>query len=168
MDAITAVVVEMGGWGMSPDVIAVGVFSIVGAVAGAVAGLLGERWRRSWGKVRYEIDAWTGEEISSFGAPEARHFEVDIYNEKEFALALWDIHMEVVPEDGEPERVGLELTSTGERVSMLNLPSHVAISEVMRVTARGATLHRIKHARKLRFVGIIPGGKEFSKELPRW
>jgi len=135
---------------------------------GVALGLFGERYIRERGKVRYEIDAWTGADNASFGAPEVRHFEVNLYNEKDVTLALWDVHMEFVPEDGEPERVGLQLASTGERVDVLNLPSHVAISEVMQVTARGATLHRIKHARKLRFVGIIPGGKEFSKELPSW
>ena len=160
---------------MSPETLAAVIGGVAGGVVGGVlgivgvaVGLFGERYIRERGKVRCEIDAWTGADNPSFGAPEVRHFEVNLYNEKDVALALWDIHVEFVPEDGEPERVGLELTSTGERVSMLNLPSHVAISEGMRVTARGATLHRIQHARKLRFVGIIPGGKEFSKELPRW
>jgi hypothetical protein len=149
--------------------IVTGVFTLLGSLLGVALGLFGERYIRERGKVRCEIDAWSGEENPSFGAPEVHHFEVNIYNEKDVALALWDIHMEVVPEDGEPERVGLQFArTTGEWVSVLNLPSRVAISEGMRVTAGGATLYRIKHARKLRFVGVIPGGKEFSKDLPRW
>ena len=71
MDAITAVVVETGGQGMSPDVIAVGVFSIAGAVAGAVAGLFGERWVRSWGKVSCQVVNWRVS-VGSSSAPTGR------------------------------------------------------------------------------------------------
>src|SRR5215204_1354553 len=40
---------------MSPDTIAVGVFTIVGTLLGAALGLFGERWARSWGDVRCVI-----------------------------------------------------------------------------------------------------------------
>ncbi len=150
--------------------IVTGIFTLLGSLLGVIVGLFGERYIRQRGKVRCDdIVAWTGEENPSPGAPEVRHFEVSFYNEKDVALALWDIHMEVVPEDGDPERVGIRFSGeAGEWVSVLNLPPRVAVSRGMQVTAGGATLEKIWHAGQLRFVGIIPGGEEFSKELPSW
>jgi hypothetical protein len=153
---------------VSADAIAVGIFSIVGTLLGVLVGLLGERYARERGKLHCEIDAWTGEERNSYGAPEVRHFEATFYNEKDVALALWEVHMEAVQEDGETDLVGLQLTSTGEWVNVLNLPPHVAISQTMKATAGGEVLYRLKHAHQLRFVGVIAGGKELIRELPSW
>jgi hypothetical protein len=100
---------------MSPDVIAVGVFSIVGAVAGAVAGLLGERWRRSWGKVRCEIVDWR----VSAGPPTApteRELEVRFVNEKELQVIVLDMRVAFYTGDKplkERARPALELPSIG-------------------------------------------------------
>jgi hypothetical protein len=141
-----------------------GIFTLLGVALG----LFGERYIRERRRVHCEVDAWTGAENPSYGAPEVRHFATTFYNNKDVALALWDVRMEFVPADGDPESVKLRNTSAGDQVDVFNLPPRMAVSEVMQVTAGGETLHKIKHARALRFAGTFPGGKEFSKDLPRW
>ena len=65
MDAITAVVVETGGRGMSPDTITTIVLAVLGVV-GTLGGSFGGVWwgqaledkRRRRGEVRREVSAW--------------------------------------------------------------------------------------------------------------
>jgi hypothetical protein len=75
---------------VSPETIAVGVFSIVGTLLGVVAGLFGERWVRSWGEVRCEIADWRINVGTSAG-PEESQLEVRFLNEKELPIVVWEL-----------------------------------------------------------------------------
>jgi hypothetical protein len=159
-----------GGRGVSAATatLIAGGLAIIGTLLGVLVGLFGERYVRQFGALRCDIDAWTGAQHASPGVPEDRIFEVNFFNEKDVDLALWDVRLEFAQGNEEPERVSLRFADTGEWVSVLNLPSRVAVSRSMRVTAGGPVLERARRANQVRFVGIVPGGKEFGKDLPRW
>ena len=67
---------------MSPDTIAVGVFTIVGTLLGVALGLFGERWMRSWGEVRCEITGCRLN-VGTPEGPEEIFLDVRFLNEKE-------------------------------------------------------------------------------------
>ena len=139
MDPITAVVVETGSRGMSPDVIAVGVFSIVGAVAGAVAGLLGERWRRSWGKVQCEIVDWRVT-VGDPTAPTERELEVRFVNEKELQVIVLDMRVAFYTGDKpleERARPAFRFGSGNNKTALspVNVPGRSAVTRTFTVIA---------------------------------
>jgi hypothetical protein len=74
-------VVAEGVRRVSPDTIAVGIFTIVGTLLGVALGLFGERWLRRWGDVRCNIDSWSA--WTSGGEIEQREVEITFLNEKD-------------------------------------------------------------------------------------
>lgn len=145
------------------DLIATGVFTLLGVALG----LFGERYLRERGKLDCQVEAWTGGAWSS-RTQEFRHFEVRFYNAKEIALPVWDIHMELASDGKAPERVELYSTSTGAKVSMLNVAPSTVVSEGLKATVGGELLESLRRGRKARFVGAIPGRRGVSKDLPPW
>jgi hypothetical protein len=174
MDAITAVVVETGGQRMSPDVIAVGVFSIVGAVAGAVAGLLGERWRRSWGKVRCEIVIWRVT-VGTSTAPTERELEVRFVNEKELQVIVLDMRVAFYTGDKpleERARPDLMFGSGNNKTALspVNVPGRSAVTQAFSVIAGRADIQReLAATNRAEFVANIVGaGKRRAELSPTW
>lgn len=126
---------------MSPEAIAVGVFSIVGTLLGVVAGLFGERWVRSWGEVRCEIADWTIN-VGALAGPEESLLEVRFLNEKELPVVVWELRMEFY-KGGEPLEAWAHPTTqfvdevTGRRSPLgpVNLPPRVAVSRTISLAA---------------------------------
>jgi hypothetical protein len=182
MDAITAVVVETGSRGMSPDVIAVGVFTIVGAVAGAFAGLLGERWRRSWGKVWCEIVDWRFT-VGDRTAPAERELEVRFVNEKELQVIVLDMRVafytggrmafytgdKPVEERARPTLVfGSGNNKTA--LSPVNVPGRSAVTLTFTVIAGLAGIQQeLAAINRAEFEATLVGARDISKKLePPW
>ncbi|MDP8952670.1 MAG: hypothetical protein M3N18_10625 [Actinomycetota bacterium] len=121
---------------MSPEAIAVGVFSIVGTLLGVAAGLFGERWVRSRREVRCQIDNWRINVGTSVG-PEESHLEVKFLNEKELPVVVWEARIEFYKGDepleawAHPSALFVD-EGTGLRTSLgpVNLPPRVAVAQL--------------------------------------
>jgi hypothetical protein len=169
VDAITAVVVETGSRGMSPDVIAVGVFSIVGAVAGAVAGLLGERWRRSWGKVRCEIVDWRVSEGPSTD-PTERELEVRFVNEKELQVIVLDMRVAFYTGNKpleERARPALMFGSGNNKTALspVNVPGRSAVTRTFTVIAGLAEIQQeLAATNRAEFVATLVGARDMRTQ----
>jgi hypothetical protein len=113
------VLVAKAGQGMSPDTIAVGVFTIAGTLLGVVVGALIERLLRLSGRLRFEAprgweyDFYRGdpEDSYTFGiitdedpekeATQVRYrVAINLFNGKEVPTGLQDIAIVLVHEDG--------------------------------------------------------------------
>jgi hypothetical protein len=155
---------------MSPDTIAVGVFTVVGALVGVLAGLFGERWVRSWGDVLYTIDSWRA--WTSGGETEERQIDVTFLNEKDLNAVVWDIWVEFYKEGQEPIRPQLTFADDISRgpVGVVNLPPRLAVSRTISLQLSGDDLRAAKEADRAEFVAtILPGVGEKREELrPPW
>jgi hypothetical protein len=163
--------VEEGVRRVSPDIIAVGVFSIAGTLLGTLLGLFGERWMRRWGDVRCNIDSWVA--WTSGGEVEERRVEVTFLNEKDLNAVVWDIRVEFHKQGQDPLRPNITFVDELSRwwpVGMVNLPSWVAVSRSIKVELSGDDLRAAKEADRAEFVAaIVPGVGEKREELqPPW
>jgi hypothetical protein len=157
---------------VSPDTIAVGVFSIVGAVAGALVGLLGERWVRSRGNVQCMILAWTENEGNNAG-PSVRGLEVRFVNEKELPVIVLDMRVEFY-EGGKPleewARPSLQFVNEANfksQLSPMNVPSRSAVTQQFIVAAGREDIQReLAQTDRGEFVAKIVGAGEKRAELP--
>jgi hypothetical protein len=144
-----------------------GVFTLLGVAVG----LLGERWVRSLGKVRCNIDSWAA--WTSGGEVEERRIEVTFLNEKDLNAVVWDIRVEFHKQGQDPLRPNITFVDEVSRwwpMSAVNLPSRVAVSRSIKVELSGYDLQAAKEADRAEFVAIIlPGVGEKREELrPPW
>jgi hypothetical protein len=163
---------------MSPDVIAVGIFSIVGAVAGAVvgvvAGLFGERWVRSRGAVRCQRVDWRVI-VGPTTNPTERQLEVRFVNEKELPVIVLDMWVAFY-KGGAPleEWVRPQLTfvnrSDKSPLSPVNVPGRSAVMRTFSVIAGRDDIQRqLATTDRAEFVANIVGAGERRAELsPPW
>src|SRR5215208_7624878 len=120
MDAISAVVVETGGRGMSPDTITTIVLAVL-TVVGTLVGSFGGVWwgqvledkRRRRGEVRREVSAWVGGTTSTSGDTETRNFDMRFFNDREVNIALWDVQVEYYREGSLIDTIVPRSTSGG-------------------------------------------------------
>jgi hypothetical protein len=77
---------------MSRDTSAAGVFGIAGALIGVAFGQWLEDRRRSRGKLRREVRAWSGGTTGTIS--ESRVFEVRFFNGRDVNISLWDAEVE--------------------------------------------------------------------------
>jgi hypothetical protein len=84
---------------VSPDTIAVGVFTIVGTIAGALVGLFGERFVRRLGYVRCVVKegGWYMPEGAyppgGGDTPRERRLRILFLNHKDVPVTVWDMHV---------------------------------------------------------------------------
>jgi hypothetical protein len=77
---------------MSRDTSAAGVFGIAGALIGVAFGQWLEDRRRSRGKLRREVRAWSGGTTGTIS--ESRVFEVRFFKDRDVNISLWDAEVE--------------------------------------------------------------------------
>ncbi len=110
--------------GLSPQLQGAIVGGLIGFVSSFVTGvftlLLARRLRRS-GKLRCEINAWSG---GSYGAVrDSRTFTVRLLNEKEIGTALWNLRV-VFYKDGKPWLSQMPTqTRTQSPIDVVDLPT---------------------------------------------
>jgi hypothetical protein len=157
---------------MSPDAIAVGVFTIVGAVSGALAGLLGERWVRSRGNVQCMILAWTENEGNNAG-PSVRGLEVRFVNEKELPVMVLDMRVEFykgrkpLEEWARPSLQFVDQAGFKSPLSPVNVPLRSAVALQFIVAAGRDDIQReLAQTDRGEFVAKIVGAGEKRAELP--
>ena len=158
---------------VSPETIAVGVFSIVGTLLGVVAGLFGERWVRSWGEVQCEMADWRINVGTSAG-PEESQLEVRFLNEKELPVVVWELRVEFY-KGGESLEDWAHPTAlfvdevTGHRRSPLgpvNLPPRLAVTRTISLVAGSEERRReLGTADRAVFVAHISGAEDKREEL---
>jgi hypothetical protein len=161
--------------------IAVGVFSIVGALLGVVAGLFGERLVRRVGKVRCEIAGWR-RVVGTPEEPEERSLEVTFWNEKEIPVAVWEMRVDFYKggkrlelEEGAPPAflfLVADVDSGRQKpAEPVSLPPRVPVPLKISVKAggEGRRRARLAEADKAEFVAGIIGARDQSLELsPPW
>jgi hypothetical protein len=174
---------------MSPDTIAVGVLSILGALGGALVGLFGERWVRSRGEVRCEIHWRTG---SGASTPEGAEFwdrllELTFLNRKDVPVTVWTMQVVFYKDDkplNEGEHPHASFINEQDQtwpVGPVNLPSHVPVTRKLVVELGTPTpgrrlmsspdpdkLRAVQEADRVEFVARMVGARDISKNLTRW
>jgi hypothetical protein len=178
---------------VSPDTIAVGVFTIGGTLLGVALGLFGERWMRTWGKVRCAMEPmelWVlgeGEpftlhrlpippdllpdpeavrERDAWGEDEAVRYFVNarFFNEKETKTSLWNV---VIAFDVTPP---LELTmedrSTGRPLEAVDLPSKESVELSLIDSLSLEDARKLTECDRAWLRGKFPNGGRFSQRVP--
>jgi hypothetical protein len=149
---------------VSPDLIAVGVFTLLGVALG----LVGERWLRRRREVSREVKAWVDGRTG--GHTETRQFEVRFFNNKDVNIAVWDPKVEFY-EGAElvaPPMIPKEPLSE-EPIGPTDLPSRTSVYRTMWLQASEELLEKLKRADRGRFVArVVPGRERIEKSLPPW
>ena len=152
--------------------------AVQGGIVGGLVGLLSsqatvyiQRLLRERGEVRCFVRAWSN--ATTGGERELRAFEMRFFNEKDVSIALWDVKVEFHKNDESPITVfplggAYGTPGYGARFSSLNLPSRVAVDYPMYMEVGEENLQKLKDSERVEFVGTIPGGEVFRKELPSW
>jgi hypothetical protein len=99
-------------------------------------GLFGERWVRSWGDVRCNIDSWHDVTDTGRSVTEDREVEVTFLNEKDLNAVVWNIQVVFHKEGDEPFCPTLTFSDEpgrGGLVGVLNLPPWIAVTRRMMV-----------------------------------
>ena len=183
MDAITAVVVETGGRGMSPDTITTIVLAVLGVV-GTLVGSFGGVWwgqrledkRRRRGEVRREVSAWVEATTNTAGDTETRTFDMRFFNDRDVNIALWDVQIEYHREGSRigtifprPAPVPQPTPGQQEEVEPIDLESRKSVYMSLQLVAEGEELSLLKSADQLQFVAtMMPDDEKVSKPLPAW
>jgi hypothetical protein len=179
MDAITAVVMETGGRGMSPDTIttiALAVIGVVGTLGGVWWGQVLEDRRRRRGEVRREISAWVEGTTNTAGDTETRTFDMRFFNDRDVNIALWDVQVEYYREGSligtiirRPAPVPQPPPGPPEEVEPIDLESRKSVYTSLQLVAEGEELSLLKSADQLQFVAtMMPDEEKVSKPLPAW
>jgi hypothetical protein len=160
---------------MSPDVVATGVFTLLGVLVG----LLGEPLTRRLGRVRCTIDSWK----RSAGTPEepvTRMLQVTFLNGKELPVVVREMRVEFykggkpVPEWARPHLEFVDETSVQPRrpLGPVNLPSREAVPLTISVSAGGDRDDAWKELAKVDravFTAKLVGAGDKRRELsPPW
>ena len=142
------------------------------ALLGVVVGLFGERWVRSWGDVRCEIDDWSINVGTSAG-PEESRLDVRFLNEKELPVVVWDMGVEFykgeepLEEWADPTALFVdEVTGSRSRVGPVNLPPRVAVTRTISlVSGREDKRQELGKVDRAIFVANISGAEDKREEL---
>lgn len=166
---------EKGVRVMSPDTIAVGVFSMGGTLLGTLLGLFGERLVRRIGEVRCDVDSWDFPDIDH---SDRRDLQVTFLNRKEVPVTVRDMRVnfysEGRPLEGWVRRPQLWLVDESDQRSTmgaLNLFPHEAVVQTIRVFVLLSDPNRevLAKADRAEFVANIVGTKDVRKPLtPPW
>jgi hypothetical protein len=150
-----------------------GGIAIVGALLGAVVGLVVQDQLRRRGEVRFDVRAWVdGRPIQ--GGGEYRDFEARFFNDRDVNVSVWNLEVEFC--EGEatiarmlPERPRRSPGDQRIPVEPIELPARTSVYQNMRLETRDQFLETVKRADHARFVAVIvPGNERISAPLCRW
>jgi hypothetical protein len=165
---------------VSPDTIAVGVFTLLGVVVG----LFGERWVRRLGRVWCEVDAWYVARGRGTTAEE-RRLQVTFLNGKDLDVTVWDMRVEFSREGqllDEKDRPYIYFVDERDQFSPLapvDLPSGKTVERTISVTL-GAVhsgsaskpepdkLQAVQEADRVEFVASMVGARDIRRDLTAW
>jgi len=162
---------------MNPDVIAAGVFGIAGTVVGAVVGLVGGRWVRSWGEVLCEVDSWhawgTGGQLAGgYIGVEERRLEVTFLNQKDVPVTVWDMQLAFYKGDrpleawAYPHLEFVDEQARREPLGRVDLPPRVSVPLAIHATlGRADKREAMEGVDRAEFVASIVGAKDIRREL---
>jgi hypothetical protein len=96
------------------DQVVTGIFTLLGVAMG----LFGERWVRTWGAVRCDLDWWVARSAGSVDSPggvevQERQLKATFSNRKDIPVTIWDMRVVFYKGDkplDEGERPHLEFT----------------------------------------------------------
>jgi hypothetical protein len=166
---------------VSPDTIAVGVFTLLGVVVG----LFGERWVRRLGRVWCEVDAWYVARGRGTTAEE-RRLQVTFLNGKDLDVTVWDMRVEFskggqLLEEGERPHVKfIDEHNQWSQPGPVNLPSRKPVTRTLSVALGDVhsgsmtrpdpdKLRAVQGADRAEFVASIIDAKDKKKKLtPTW
>lgn len=168
---------EEGVREVSPDTIAVGVFSIVGTILGGTLGLVGERLVRKIGKVECKIDNYwiqQGAARSGGGTAEERRLQVTLLNRKELPVTVTDMRVVFYKENKpledwtRPNISFVDGSVQGSPVDLVNIPAYTGVTRTMSlIPGRDDKLRELENADRAEFVAVIVGAKDITVELEK-
>jgi hypothetical protein len=157
------------------------IVTVVGTLLGVVVGLFGERWVRTWGKVRCDIlwrPSMSSGSVDSPGGVEVleRRLEATFLNRKDVPVTVWEMRMVFYRRDkplGEEERPHMEFVVRDRRgpFELVNLPPRVPVTQSVCVLPGHNDFDRhraVKEADRVEFVAVIEGAKTISTSLALW
>jgi len=186
--------------GLSPAAQAAVIGGIAGGVVGGVftllggaLGLLGERWVRTWGKVRCKIEpielwVFAGERRSTLHRlpippdllpdPEAarkrasrgedevvRYFmNVKFFNEMETKTSLWNVVISF--EAKAPFKRAMKLRGTPDMLEVVDLPSKESVTLSLIDALSLEDARKLTRCNRARLRGTFPDGGKFSERVP--
>jgi hypothetical protein len=170
--------VEEGARSVSPDTIAVGVFSIVGTLLGGTLGLVGERLVRRIGKVQCEIDNYWIQQGAARpdggGTAEERRLQVTLLNRKELPVTVTDMRVVFYKENKpledwtRPHISFVDGSVQGSPVDLVNIPAYTGVTRTMSlIPGRDDKLRELEKADRAEFEADIVGAKDITVELEK-
>jgi hypothetical protein len=157
------------------DQVVTGIFTLLGVAMG----LFGERWVRTWGAVRCDVDWGVARSAGSVNSPggvevQERQLKATFSNRKDIPVTIWDIRVVFYKEDeplDEEERPHMEFTgaSGGRReFSPVNLPPRVPVTRTIFVTPGHNESDRqwaLEEADRVEFEAIIDEARDIMMRL---
>jgi hypothetical protein len=175
--ARTEAVVEEGVRKMTDQVVT-GIFTLLGVAMG----LFGERWVRTWGKVRCDVDWGVARSASSVDSPgsvevQERQLKATFSNRKDIPVTIWDMRVVFYKGDrplGEEERPHMEFTgASGGRMPFapVNLPPRIPVTRTIFVAPPSNipnSLRAVEEADRVEFEAIIDEASDIRMRLALW
>ena len=160
------------------DQVVTGIFTLLGVAMG----LFGERWVRTWGAVRCDIDWWVARSSVSVDSPggvevQERQLKATFSNRKDIPVTVWDMRVVFYKKDKpleEEERPHIEFSGVGGgRVpfSPVNLPPRIPVTRKMFVTPGHNQSDRqraVEEADRVEFEAIIDEARHITMRLAFW
>jgi hypothetical protein len=160
------------------DQVVTGIFTLLGVAMG----LFGERWVRTWGAVRCDIDWRVTRSAGSVDSPggvevQERQLKATFSNRKDIPVTIWDMRVVFYRGDeplDEAERPHTQFTSAGggrTSFSPLNLPPRVPVSRTIFVSTGHNESDRqraVEEADRVEFEAIIEETRDITMRLALW
>jgi hypothetical protein len=128
-----------------------GGLGIVGALLGAVVGLVVEDRLRRRGEVRFDVRAWVDGRTLTSREGEFREFEARFFNDRDVNASLWNLEVQFYEGDEVIARMLPErpISSTGAQwipVEPIELPSRTSVYQTMRLETSGQALETVNRS----------------------
>jgi hypothetical protein len=160
------------------DQVVTGIFTLLGVAMG----LFGERWVRTWGKVRCGVAWWVARSAGSIDSPggveiQERRLRATFSNRKDIPVTMWDMRVVFYKGDNpldEEERPHMEFTGAGggkKAFEPVNLPPRIPVTRTIFVTTGHNEPDRqraVEEADRVQFEAIIDESRDITLRLALW
>ena len=160
------------------DQVVTGIFTLLGVAMG----LFGERWVRTWGAVRCDLDWWVARSAGSVDSPggvevQERQLKATFSNRKDIPVTIWDMRVVFYKGDkplDEGERPHMEFTGPSDgRMAFgpVNLPPRVPVTRTIFVSPGHNESDRqraVEEADRVEFEAIIDEARDITIRLALW
>ncbi len=148
---------------MTTEVIVGGVFALLGALVGVIAGVIGERYARRIGSVHSAISGWKLERGEDGEATYV--FSIKVFNEMDLNTGARDVHVVFFCGDGSEIASIPEDKVDGHRTDALNFQSRTWLTKDLRGEIDGENAQKLGDEYKVELRGALHTGAKISQEI---